>query len=136
LHFFESGKKQKKNIHSYIVKMFHINIEKETIKNTFYRKVLFTTPQMQLVVMSIPKGENIPKEKHIGITQFIRVEKGNGKVIINNCEKKIKDGDAIIIPPNTFHFIANTGNYPLKIYVLYSPPEHPKNSQQKKRHKK
>lgn len=107
--------------------MFKIDIEKETIKNRNYRKVLKTTSQMQLVLMNIPVGEDIPKEKHHKTTQFIRFEKGVGEVQIGRSGKKrcrVKDGDIVIIPAGTYHKVINKGRRPLKLYALYSPPEH------------
>ena len=105
------------------------NIERATINNNFYRKVLFTTPQMQLVLMSIPTGEEIGEEVHPTTTQFIRVESGTGVAYVNGSRYNLKDGDAIIVPPNTRHNVKSTGN--LKVYTLYSPPEHPVNRVQR-----
>ena len=116
---------------------FSINIEKETIKNKNYRKVLSTTPNMQLVVMSIKPQTEIGLEKHLKIEQFIRIEKGKGKAIITNNKKEIiqtirlKDGSVIIIPKNTWHNIINTGDENLQLYSIYSPPEHPPNTLQR-----
>ena len=104
--------------------MFKLNIEKETVKNNNYRKVIRTTAQMQLVLMSIPVGEDIPREKHNNITQFIRFEKGVGEVIVGRKKRKVKDGDAVVIPPNVYHRVINKGRTPLKLYAIYSPPEH------------
>jgi mannose-6-phosphate isomerase-like protein (cupin superfamily) len=116
---------------------FSINIEKETIKNKNYRKVLSTAPNMQLVVMSIKPQTEIGLEKHSKIDQFIRIEKGKGKAIITNNKKEIiqttrlKDGSVIIIPKNTWHNIINTGDENLQLYSIYSPPEHPPNTLQR-----
>lgn len=116
---------------------FSINIEKETLKNKNYRKVLSTTPNMQLVVMSIKPQTEIGLEKHSKIDQFIRIEKGKGKAIITNNKKEIiqttrlKDGSVIIIPKNTWHNIINTGDENLQLYSIYSPPEHPPNTLQR-----
>jgi mannose-6-phosphate isomerase-like protein (cupin superfamily) len=116
---------------------FSINIEKETIKNKNYRKVLSTTPNMQLVVMLIKPQTEIGLEKHSKIDQFIRIEKGKGKAIITNNKKEIiqttrlKDGSVIIIPKNTWHNIINTGDENLQLYTIYSPPEHPPNTLQR-----
>jgi len=100
------------------------NIERETIANKYYRKVLATTPQMQLVVMSIPSGESIPTEIHPCTSQFIRVESGRGVATVSGHVYRLKDGDAIIIPPGARHEIKSTDN--LKLYTIYSPPEHPR----------
>ena len=102
--------------------VYKLNIENVTNKNTNYRKVLHTTKETQLVIMSV--SDEIHKEKHPHTTQFIRVESGQGFAIVNNKRFKLSDGDAIIIPHNTWHYIKNTGKQPLKLYTLYSPPEH------------
>lgn len=102
---------------------YHNNIENATLNNTHYRKVEYTTPNMQLVLMNIPAGQEIGTETHAATTQFIRVEEGTGRAIINKKEYPINSGDAFVVPPNTEHnFISTT---PLKLYTLYSPPEHP-----------
>ena len=107
--------------------MFRGDIEKITIENKNYRRVLHTTPQQQLVVMSIPPLSDIHKEKHPNTTQLIRIEKGNGIAIVNGKRKNLSDGVLIIIPPNTTHYIKNTSKTePLQLYSVYSPPEHPK----------
>ena len=109
--------------------MFKGNIEQITIHNNNYRKVLNTTPTQQLVIMALKQDEDIPKEKHNG-TQFIRVETGTGVAYVYTKSGNLKhrynlsDGSAIVIPPDTFHYIKSTGN--LKLYTIYSPPEHPK----------
>lgn len=101
--------------------MFKANIEKLTIRNRNYRKVLNTTPNQQLVLMSLLSTEDIPKEKHVG-TQFIRVEKGTGVAKVKNKEMRLSDGDALVIPPHTWHYIKATSE--LKLYTIYSPPAH------------
>lgn len=113
---------------------YYSNIEKQTLKNTFYRKVLFTTKTMQLVLMSIPPGQDIGFERHKKTTQFIRIESGKGRVVINNTSHRLSDGYAVIIPPKKKHNIINTGRKPLKLYTIYSPPEHPKNKKEKVKH--
>jgi mannose-6-phosphate isomerase-like protein (cupin superfamily) len=105
-------------------KIYRANIEKLTKRNTSYRKVLFTTKQMQLVVMSLFPDEEIGTEIHPKTTQFIRIEKGKGVAYINNKTYHLKDGVCIMIPAGTKHNIINTGKSKLKIYTLYSPPEH------------
>lgn len=102
----------------------HINIERETLRNNNYRKVLFTTPQQQLVVMSLMPGEDIPAETHNG-TQFIRVEAGKGVAEIGATKSNIRDGSVVMIPPRHRHYVKNTSRTePLKLYTIYSPPEH------------
>jgi len=108
-------------------KIYHSNIENLSIKNNYFRKVLFTTKNMQLVVMSLLPDENIPLEIHKEHDQFIKIEKGKGEAIIGNANKKkkiLQKGDCIIIPNNTYHEIKNIGNIKLKLYTIYMPPEH------------
>ncbi len=100
-----------------------INIEKETLKNENFRKVLYTANYSQLVVMSIEPGDDIGMEVH-GLDQFIRIEQGKGKAILNGEEYDIANDFAIVIPAGTEHNIINTGDVPLKLYTIYSPPEH------------
>ena len=104
---------------------FRGNIEKLTLHNNNYRKVLNTTKYSQLVLMSIPPKEEIGMETHPKTTQFIRVEDGRAHVIIGRKHFYLKDGDAIVIPPRKRHNIISTGRKPLKLYSIYSPPEHP-----------
>lgn len=111
--------------------IFHGNIEDITEKNTFYRKVLFTSPSniMQLVVMSLEPQQEIGMEVHHDHDQFIRVETGYGKAVIKNMEKieeyKLSDGFAVIIPAGTWHNIINLSTIDnMKLYTIYSPPEH------------
>ena len=103
------------------------NIEKETLKNNNYRKVLYTVKnQMQLVLMSLNPGETIPDEVHPNLSQFMRVESGKGRAIIGNKKYLLKDGITIIIPPGTNHFIKNTSKIDkLKLYSIYSSDHHP-----------
>ena len=107
----------------------HRNIEKDTLKNNNYRKVLYTVPgKNQLVLMSLKPGEDIPKETHNKISQFFRVEKGKGLAIINNKKYKLKDGMSIIIPPKAEHYIYNTSKTEdFKLYTIYSPDNHSPN---------
>jgi mannose-6-phosphate isomerase-like protein (cupin superfamily) len=112
---------------------FRANIERLTLKNTYYRKVLYTTKNMQLVVMSIPPGEEIGMEVHRNTSQFIRVEKGKAKAVVGNHKYYLKDGDIIIVPPGKKHNVINYGKKDLQLYSIYTPPEHPKKTKQ--RHK-
>ncbi len=105
-------------------KVFRINLEKETIENTDYRRVLYTSRYSQLVVMSLPAGIEIGDEVH-GLDQFIRIEKGNGTGIIGGSEKfPLADGDSIVVPAGVRHNIINTGTEDLKLYTVYTPPNH------------
>ena len=100
------------------------DIEKETLENTDYRRVLFTGNYTQLVLMSIEPGDEIGAEVH-GLDQFIRAEKGTGKVILNGTDEYELPADhAVIIPAGMEHNVINTGDEPLKLYSLYSTPEH------------
>ena len=104
---------------------FITNVEKETLVNTNCRTVLYTSKFMQLVVMSIPVGGDIGMEIH-HIDQFIRIEKGNAKSILNGVERDLVDGDVVIITAGTEHNIVNTGNEDLKLYTVYATPNHKK----------
>lgn len=104
---------------------FKINLEKETIENTYFRNVVYTASKMQLVLMSLDENTNIPMEIHEDHDQFIRIEKGTCEIITQLSEKMIlNEGDAVIIPAGTHHEVKNIGNEKLKLYTLYSPPEH------------
>lgn len=99
------------------------NIEKVTEENANFRKVLFTGRYCQLVVMSLLAGEDIGMEVHDAVDQFFRIEEGEGKVIMNGEESLFGPGSAIIVPAGTEHnVIATTA---VKLYTLYSPPNHP-----------
>lgn len=117
--------------YTYDMKGYLTNIEETTIKNTAYRKVLYTSRYTQLVVMNLQPGEEIGEEIH-GLDQFIRIEKGFARVILNKGEDvyDVSDDWAIIIPAGTYHNVINTGKDELKLYTLYSPPEHRKDTLQ------
>lgn len=106
---------------------FVTNIEKETEGNAFYRKVLFTAKKSQLVVMSLKPGEEIGEETH-DLDQFIRIEHGTGKAVLDGEEFELSDGFAVLIPEGTKHNILNTGTTDMKLYSVYAPPEHPPNT--------
>lgn len=103
--------------------MFRTNIEKDTLTNKKYRKILHTTKELQVVLMSLKVGEDIPEEVHHA-TQFIRVESGRGVVVVSGHRYLLKDGVAIVIPSGKKHRIINTGDDELKLYTIYSPPQH------------
>lgn len=105
------------------MKGYIINIEKETRENTDYRRVLYTAKNSQLVLMSLAPGEEIGKETH-HLDQFLRFEEGKGKVILDDVEHDVSDGFSVVVPQGTKHNVINTGNTHLKLYSLYSPPEH------------
>lgn len=102
---------------------FKANIEKLTLQNKYYRKVLYTDKNQQLTLMSLKPYEEIGQEIHSGITQFIRVEGGTGKAIVQGKEYRLKDGDALVVPFGKRHNII-AGKEGLKLYTIYSPPEH------------
>lgn len=103
---------------------FIANIEEETGDNDFFRKVLFTGPHSQLVVMSLKPGEDIGMEVH-NVDQFIRIEEGDGTVIIDDMEEEVAEDDAIVIPAGAHHNLINTSEEEdLKLYTVYSPPQH------------
>ncbi|MBU0750143.1 cupin domain-containing protein [Patescibacteria group bacterium] len=106
------------------MKGYVTNIEKDTVDNTNFRTVLYTAAYMQLVVMSIPAGEDIGEEVH-GQDQFIRIEAGEGKAVLDGVEHAIKDGFAVVVPASTKHNIINTSpTEDLKVYTLYALPHH------------
>lgn len=105
---------------------FVANIEDEAEKNDNFRKVLFTAPHSQLVVMSLEPGEDIGMEIHEENDQFIRIEAGEGKAILHGEEHQIEDDWAVLIPAGTEHNIINTSeDEQMKLYTIYSPPHHP-----------
>ena len=104
--------------------LYRANIEKKTLENKYYRKVLNTTNESQLVIMSIPVGDDIDREVHRETTQFIRIERGVCDVYVNSKRHHLKDGDVIVIPAGFEHYLKNSGNSDLKLYTIYSPPEH------------
>lgn len=102
------------------------NIEEKTLVNEYFRQVLYTGMHAQLVVMCLQAGEDIGMEVHHTVDQFFRFERGEGKVIINGEEHLVKDGSAVIVPAGAEHNIINTSQTdPLKLYTIYSPPNHP-----------
>lgn len=104
---------------------YSINIEEETQKNEYFRAVLHTAPNSQLVVMSLLPNEDIGVEIHDDGDQFIRIESGEGKAIVDGQEYILADGSAVIIPAGAEHNITNTsGENKLKLYTIYSPPHH------------
>ena len=106
---------------------FHwADIEYITKNNNNFREVIATTPNMQLVLMSLKPHEDIGIEIHPYTTQFIRIESGDGEAIIEGKQIKLHDGIAVIIPLNSKHNIINLSNKnSLKLYTIYSPPHHP-----------
>ena len=109
---------------------FVIDIESATLKNSFYRNVLYTGTHLQLVLMSLQPGEEIGEEVHKTGDQYVRVEAGRAEFILNGDRKTAGDGAAVVIPQGMRHNVRNVGDDELKLYVLYSPPEHPDATQQ------
>lgn len=105
------------------MKGYVANIETETKNNNNFRKVLYTAKHSQLVVMSLLPGEDIGEEVHT-LDQFIRIEEGQGKAVLDGVVHEIADDFAIVIPAGMKHNIINTGDKSMKLYTLYSPPEH------------
>lgn len=106
------------------MKNYVANIEEQTLANEDFRRVLFTTTKSQLVLMSLKPGEEIGLETH-ELDQFLRVEAGEGKVILDGVESPVADGTAIVVPAGTAHNLVNTSaSAALKLYTLYMPPEH------------
>jgi mannose-6-phosphate isomerase-like protein (cupin superfamily) len=107
------------------MKGYHINVEKETLKNTDYRRVLYTGKHSQLVLMNLKPGEEIGEEVHSHLDQFFRFEEGEGKVTIDKNQYPVGDGDAVIVPAGAKHNVVNSSKSKhLKLYTIYSPPEH------------
>ncbi len=105
------------------------NIEKLTLENTAYRRVLFTGTHAQLVVMSLLTNEEIGMEVHTTHDQFFRVEKGEAKIIIDGKVSTLNDGGAAIVPAGAQHNVINASQTnELKLYTIYSPPQHPRNT--------
>ena len=107
------------------MKGFNANIEKETLENTNFRKVLYTGHHSQLVLMSLKPNEEIGMEVHPDNDQFFRFEKGQGKCIIDGNEYVLGDGSVIIVPAGAQHNVINTSaTLDLKLYTIYSPAHH------------
>ena len=107
------------------MKGFNANIEKETLKNNDFRRVLYTGKHSQLVLMSLKPGEEIGAEVHPNVDQFFRFEAGEGVVVIDGVKHKVKNGSAVVVPSGARHNVINTSKKAkLKLYTIYSPPEH------------
>lgn len=103
---------------------FYTHIEKDTLANNAFRKVLYTAKQLQLVLMTLQPGEEIGAEVHPDNDQFFRFEGGTGICRVNDQEYAVSDGFAVIVPAGTRHNVINTGSDPLKMYTIYAPPHH------------
>jgi mannose-6-phosphate isomerase-like protein (cupin superfamily) len=103
------------------------SIETQTLKNTYFRKVLFTGKHIQLVVMCLQPAEEIGKEMHPNVDQFFRIEQGEARFVLGEKEEHlVRDGDAVVVPAGTYHNVLNTSTTTtLRLYTIYSPPNHP-----------
>jgi mannose-6-phosphate isomerase-like protein (cupin superfamily) len=109
-----------------VVAGYVTNIESRTLENENFREVLFTSQGIQLVLMTIGPGDEIGLETHDDVDQFIRIEAGEGKAILDGREHALEDGSSVVIPAGTEHNIVNVSkSQPLRLYSIYSPPEHP-----------
>lgn len=105
---------------------YSVNIERESLDNNSFRRVLYTAPNLQLVLMTLHPGEEIGMEVHGEGDQFIRVEGGEGEAILNGERHDLGDGTSVVIPAGVEHNVVNTSSdRPLYLYTIYSPPEHP-----------
>lgn len=115
----------------YGTKPFVIDIDKSTINNNNFRTALWTGKHLQLTLMSIPVESEIGLENHPNVDQFLRIEEGQGLVLMGtdknnlNFRQPVYENDAIFIPANTWHNLINTGDKPIKLYSIYAPPNHP-----------
>jgi mannose-6-phosphate isomerase-like protein (cupin superfamily) len=100
------------------------NIEDLTVKNDEFRRVIYTAKNCQLVVMALKPKEEIGAEVHKKVDQFFRVEEGSGEAVLDSVRTAIRAGFAIVVPAGMNHNIINTGSVPLKLYTIYSPPNH------------
>ncbi len=103
------------------------SIEKQTLGNDYFRKVLYTGKHAQLVVMCLQPGEEIGNEVHPNVDQFFRIEQGEASFVLGGSEKHLaKDGDAVIVPAGTYHNVINPSKTAkTRLYTIYSPPNHP-----------
>ncbi|NYZ74874.1 cupin domain-containing protein [Candidatus Micrarchaeota archaeon] len=107
------------------MKGYSVGLEKETLNNSDFRRVLYTGKHSQLVLMSLKPGEEIGEEVHETVDQFFRFEKGEGVVVIDGFSNQVRDGSAAIVPAGARHNVINTSKTSeLKLYTIYSPPEH------------
>ena len=100
------------------------DIEKVTLGNTDFRRVLYTGANLQLVLMTLQPGEEIGEETHDDRDQFFRIEEGKGAILIDGRRHDVEDDFAVIVPAGARHNVINTGPAPLKLYTIYGPPEH------------
>jgi mannose-6-phosphate isomerase-like protein (cupin superfamily) len=100
-------------------------LENSTLDNNVFRRVVSTTKNQQLVLMTLKPGEAIGLEVHLDTDQFLRIEEGTGIAVLADKKFTITAGDSITVRIGTWHNIINTGTTPMKLYTIYSPPHHP-----------
>lgn len=100
------------------------NIERATVANEDFRRVLYTGRHLQLVLMTLPPGCDIGEEVHEDRDQFFRIEQGEGEIRIDGVVNRVEDDFAVIVPAGARHNVINTGEAPLRLYTIYGPPEH------------
>ena len=104
---------------------YSVNIESATLENSYFRRVLYTGPHTQLVVMAIEPSGEIGSERHETHDQFIRIEAGEGEAVLGGERYALTGGSAVVIPAGTEHNIINTSTTdPLRLYTIYAPPQH------------
>jgi mannose-6-phosphate isomerase-like protein (cupin superfamily) len=107
---------------------FYGNIENLTLKNNYFRQVIYTGKHAQLVLMSLLPGEEIGNEVHAKVDQFFRIEQGEASFVLDNGKEKhlARNSDAVVVPAGTYHNVINPSKtIKLKLYTVYSPPNHP-----------
>ena len=135
--FYDKGDFFNQELKDYGDNPFVINIEKATKANDNFRLALWTGEYLQITLMSLKPGESIGLEKHDNLDQFIRIEKGKGLVQMGNSKenltfvKNVEEDDAFVIPKSTWHNLTNTGMEELKLYSIYSTPNHKKGTIEK-----
>ncbi len=105
--------------------MQYNNVQQLALENNNFRKVLFTNEHSQVVLMSVPPGDDIGREVHKDVDQVLVFVKGAGEALVGTDKHKIGPGDMFVVPARTEHDFTNTGNEALKLFTVYSPPEHP-----------
>lgn len=105
---------------------YSTDIEQATESNDYFRQVIFTASHMQLVLMTLQGGEDIGEERHDQVDQFFRVEEGEAKATLDGEEHRLTEGSVLIVPAGTLHNVVNvSSDEPLRLYTIYSPPNHP-----------
>ena len=105
--------------------MQYKNVEQSALENNNFRRVLFTNKHSQVVLMSLPPGEDIGREVHEDVDQVLVFVKGAGRAAVAGKTHDIRAGDMFVVPAGTEHDFINTGAEALKLFTVYSPPEHP-----------